>query len=76
MQDPRKQFLVGVREAGAGGAPLEAFLIEVSGLAGANPSAMRDPRYAVVQLTESEAATLREKYRDSSIIEPDAPLSY
>ncbi len=82
MPDPRKQYLVGVRApAGTRGspadpAPLKDFLAEMDGLEGAMPRPMRDPNYAVVQLTDAEAESLREKYRDSLLIEPDAPLQY
>ena len=76
MPDPRKQYLVAIRGSDADATPLQAFLAEVGALEGAEPSSLRDPRYVRVQLTEAEAATLREKYRDALLIEPDAPLQY
>lgn len=76
MPDPRKPFLVGVRGTDADPGPLQSFLAEVSGLVGAEPRPLRDPRYAAVQLTDAEAAAFREKYRDTLLIEPDAPLQY
>lgn len=74
MPGPRKQYLVGVRGAEADASHLQSFLAEASGLAGAEPKPLRDPRYAAVQLTDAEAASFRDKYRDTLLIEPDAPL--
>ena len=76
MPEVRKQYLVGVRGSEADTSPLQSLLSEVSALGGAEPRPGRDPRYAAVQLTDAEAADLREKYRDTLIIEPDAPLRY
>ena len=76
MPDPKKPYLVAIRGSDADAAPLEAFLAEAGALEGAEPSLLRDPRYARVQLTEAEAATLRDKYRDTLIIEADSPLTY
>jgi hypothetical protein len=76
MPDPRKPYLVAIRGSDADAAPLEAFLAEAGALEGVEPSPLRDPRYARVQLTEAEAAAFREKYRDTLIIEADAPLTY
>lgn len=76
MSGPKKQFLVGVRGSDADTGPLQSFLAEVSALEGAEPTPLRDPRYAAVQLTDAEAASLRDKYRDTLLIEPDAPLQF
>jgi hypothetical protein len=74
MADPRNPYLVGVKGSDSDPAPLEQFIAEVGEVEGADPKPTRDSRYATVQLTDQEAAAFREKYRDSLLIEPDAPL--
>jgi hypothetical protein len=74
MSEPRKQYLVGVKGSQTGADPLLPFREEVSALSEAEPQAMRDPRYMVVQLTDAQARQLGDKYRDTLLIEPDAPL--
>jgi hypothetical protein len=76
MPESRKQFLVGLKGSEIPAAALQAFLSEVGGLEGVQPRSTRDAQHAVVQLTDAEAASLRDKYRDSLLIESDAPLEY
>jgi hypothetical protein len=76
MTEPRKPYIVGLRDPAGQTAALQLFIEEAAALDGANPRSRRDPRFATVELTASEAEAFGAKYGGALIFEPDAPLTY